>query len=120
RNVIDRGGMHRVHHPDAGNKERRNSTHTGRARIIILPETAVAAKQKGQQPKQQQACGHVQKNVGEMETGRVGIPKEIIDHVGKILDRSIMTRIGIKKEIVTEGLEREERTFYKWIVPGEE
>jgi hypothetical protein len=33
----------------------------------------------------------MQQDVAEMKTGWVGVPKKVIDHVGEILDRPIMT-----------------------------
>src|SRR6266550_8153552 len=54
-----------------------------------------------------------------MKTGWVRIPEKVIQHVGQILDRPVVTRERIEKEIVPERFESEERAFYEWIISGE-
>src|SRR4029077_10164736 len=55
-----------------------------------------------------------------MEPGWVRIPEKVIQHVGQILDRPVVTRVRVEKEIVPERFESEERAFYEWIISGEE
>src|SRR6267142_6678720 len=56
------------------------------------------------------------KNIREMESVGVGIPDEVIENVGDVLDRTVMGREGIEKEIMSEALQNEERTFDERIV----
>jgi len=61
----------------------------------------------------------VQENIAEMEPGWIRIPERVIQHVGQILDRPVVTRERVEKEIVPERFQCEERALYEWIVSGE-
>ena len=51
-----------------------------------------------------------------MESVGVGIPHEVIENIGDVLDRPVMGREGIEKEIMPEALQNEERAFDERIV----
>jgi hypothetical protein len=89
-------------------------------KIAISPKSTVRAKEQCEQPVQQQAGANVQEDVAEVKTGCVGVPEKVIDHVGKILHRPVMTRIRVEKEIVAKCFEREQRAFDEWVVSREE
>jgi hypothetical protein len=55
-----------------------------------------------------------------MKTESVFVPDKIIQHVGKILDWSIMRGKGVQKEIVPECLWDQYRTLDERVVPYEE
>ena len=73
--------------------------------------------QQNQQPVQEQPAANVQQDVSQVKIGRVGIPKIVIDHERKVLDRPIMGRVGIEEEIMPERLKDEDRTFNERIIP---
>ena len=112
--------MYGVHHPEAGDKEGHKPAAIDKVKIVIIPKPTARAKKQCEQPVEQQAGADVQENVAKMKTSRVGIPEKVIDHVGKILHRPVMTRIGVEKEIVAECFEGEQRAFDEWIVSREE
>ena len=112
--------MYGVHHPETGDKEGHNCAAIESVKIAIIPKATVTAKKQCEQPVEQQARADVQENVAKVKTDCVGVPEKVIDHVGKILHRPVMTRIGVEKEIVAECFEREQRAFDEWIVSREE
>jgi len=89
-------------------------------KITIIPKPTARPEKECEQPVKQQAGADVQENVAKVKTGRGTVPEEVIDHVGKILHRPVMTCIGVEKEIVAERFKREQRTFDEWIVSREE
>ena len=54
-----------------------------------------------------------------MKTVDVGVPEEIIDDEGEILDRSIVCGVEVEKEIVTKRFEDKKRTLNERIVSNE-
>src|SRR5437016_10429171 len=54
-----------------------------------------------------------------MKTGWVRVPKKVIEHVGKILDRPVVTRERIEKEIVPGRFESDKGAIYERIISGE-
>ena len=50
-----------------------------------------------------------------MVAKRIAFPEEIIEAIGDVLDRPIVTRKGIEKEIMPKGFEDQNRALYKGI-----
>ena len=55
-----------------------------------------------------------------MKAKRILVPDEIVHHVGKILNRPIMSRIGVQKKVVPKYFWDQNRTLDERIVPDEE
>ena len=54
-----------------------------------------------------------------MKAVDVGVPEEIIDDEGEILDRSIVCGVEVEKQVVTKRFEDEERTLDERVVSNQ-
>src|SRR6266404_3781749 len=78
-----------------------------------------ALQQLLEQQIEQNATAHMPENVREMEAVRIGVPNQVIENVGNVLDRSIMRRKRVEKEVVSKTLQDQDWTFDERIVAGQ-
>ena len=112
-NVIDRRAMDRMNHPEERGKEGCDRNE-GTATV-----TDEALQQLGEQQVEQDPAADMPENIREMEAVGIGVPNQVIENVGDVLDRPIMGGEGIEKEIMPERLQDEDRAFDEGIVVGE-
>jgi hypothetical protein len=51
-----------------------------------------------------------------MKAVRVGIPNQVVDDVGNVLDGTVVRGKGIDKQVVAKILQNQERTFDKGVI----
>jgi hypothetical protein len=59
-------------------------------------------------------------HVREVIAGPIGIPDQVIDGVGDVLDWSVMRGKRVEKEVMTKRLEDQERALDERIITNEE
>jgi hypothetical protein len=99
-----------MNHPEKRGKEG-GDRNEGTATV-----TDEAFQQSREQQVEQDPTADMPENIREMEAVGIGVPNQVIENVGDVLDRPVMRGEGIEKEIMPERLQDEDRAFDKGIV----
>jgi hypothetical protein len=77
------------------------------------------AEEFSEEKVEQEAAANMPEDIREMVPVTFGVPDQVIENVRDVLERPIVTGVGVRKEVMAECFQNEQRTFDKWIVPGQ-
>lgn len=118
RDVIHRGAMNGMNNPEQRDPKRRAP---GKARMdyLIVATSVEDWENSAKQQIKQKPAPDMENNIGQVITINIASPNEVIEAVGDVLDRTVVSRGGIEKKMVAERFEGEKGTFDHRVLANE-
>ena len=89
------------------------------ARTVSSPVARERAEELLKQKIEQDSAGHMPQDTREMESVAFGVPNQVIENIGEILDWPVVPSVRIGKEIMAERFQDQERALDQRIVASQ-